>query len=86
MIDPKRKIYYVSANKASKITGISYRVILSHIRAELLPAVRSGGHYDIDLDDLEAYAYQMYAIRRYSMYNPVEFSRRASIYVNNKWE
>ena len=76
----------VSARMASRITGISYSTILTHIRSGILPTFEEGKRNKIDVYDLEDYAYMMYEKRRYSMYNPADFRERKAFYVDHIWE
>lgn len=80
-----RNEYTVSAKMASKITGIGYCTILNHIKKGILPTVKDSPRYKVDLSDLEAYAYAMYEVKRYTMYDPLDFGKRMNFYVYHEW-
>ena len=77
----------VTATEVSKITGINYRTVVQHIKKGLLPAIRGKehSHWRIDVDDMAAYAYQIWdAGQGHRMFNPYEcLDLRISIYLSD---
>jgi predicted site-specific integrase-resolvase len=65
--------YFASAAAVAKVTGLSYQIVLRHIKQGKLNAFRNNdtGKYMVDISDMEFYAYAAWEAG-YSMYNPYE--------------
>ena len=79
----------ISAKKVSEITGISYQMVIKHIRNGDLPADQAAsGRCKIDLEDMEYWWWAMYWEMEetgISMYHPIMAYQRIEYYVYGVW-
>jgi hypothetical protein len=69
----KDETVYLSAKEVSDVTGMRYATVIKHIKSGILPSQWRGGispHHRVTVEDMEYYAFDMWATKSYTMYDP----------------